>query len=286
MIWCCPWPVDKSRYNIALLAPAGYPHAMAFREVAVLLVASFESLGIPATFMLNNLDPAATNVILGYHLIQTPSTLRGIRYIPYQLEQLDSESPFVTERAMEVLRNATEVWDYSPRNMAHLASKGVKAKLLPLGYHEKLRLIPQLPESQQDIDVLHYGTLNPRRQRVLEQLQKVCRLVHVDCLYGEARDALIARAKLVLSIHFYESKLPAQVRISYLLNNGKAVLAEAAGDGVDDPFQGMVGAASYDQLVATALELLRDGARREELAANGLVGFQQRGMAEYLQAVP
>ena len=43
---------------------------------------------------------------------------------------------------------------------------------------------------------------------------------------GAERDALIARARLVLNLHFYPTAIFELVRVSYLLANGKAVVAE------------------------------------------------------------
>jgi hypothetical protein len=48
--------------------------------------------------------------------------------------------------------------------------------------------------------------------------------------YGEERDALIARARIVLNVHYYESKVFEVVRVSYLLANRKCVLSESGSD--------------------------------------------------------
>ena len=53
-----------ARYNIVLIDPPGYAHAMAFWEVAMLLEASLTELGIPVTLQNNRFEADATNIVL------------------------------------------------------------------------------------------------------------------------------------------------------------------------------------------------------------------------------
>jgi hypothetical protein len=279
--------VAGEAFNIVLICPPGYGHSMAFWEVGLLLEAALRELGQPARLQSNQFEANATNVILGYHLLGEADVLAlrasGLRYIPYQLEQFSPESRWITPLQIEFLRSATAVWEYSRRNMEILAAQGVtRVKHLPLGYHEKLELIRPLPEEDKTIDVLHYGSVNDRRQRVLDALRPHCRVGELMGVYGSERDATIARSRLVLHVHYFEAKLAAQVRTSYLLNNRVAVVSE---ESTDEPHAGMIATAPYDRLVDTCLHLLSNPAERDRIARVGHDRFRTFRMVDFLRAV-
>ena len=271
-----------ARYNIVLIDPPGYGHAMAFWEVAMLLEASLTSLGIPVTLQNNRFEADATNIVLGYHLFPDAAALRGLRYIPYQLEQFSPESVWITPAQVEVLRGAAEVWEYSARNLSILEAQGIgNVKLLPLGYHPKLEMIPPAGEEEKVVDVLHYGSLNPRRQKVLSELQQAgLRVESLMGVYGRERDEAIARAKLVISIHFYQAKILPQVRIAYLLNNAVPVVCEAS---EEETFAEMIATVPYVSLTETCVALVKDRESRQALGRRGYELFRQRPMTEYLR---
>jgi hypothetical protein len=117
---------------------------------------------------------------------------------------------------------------------------------VPIGYVPELRRIN--PVSAPGIDVLFYGLVEGRRN-----------------LYGAARDAYIARAKVVLNMHLYETHLFEVVRVSYLLANSKAVVAEVGrATEIDDDLRDAVVAAPDERLVTTCLDLVRNDERRRD----------------------
>ena len=88
--------------------------------------------------------------------------------------------------------------------------------------------MPHVPdEADKDIDVLFYGAVNERRARVLEAIEAAgARLKTVTGVYAAERDAMVARSRIVLNLHYYPMKILETVRVSYLLNNGCFVLSE------------------------------------------------------------
>jgi hypothetical protein len=54
-------------------------------------------------------------------------------------------------------------------------------------------------------------------------------------VYREERDRLIARAKVVLNMHYYDARVFEIVRVSYLLSNEKAVVAECGATTTIEP---------------------------------------------------
>ncbi len=216
------------RYNICTIQPTGYAHSRCFLELAVLLHASLRTMGYPVEMTKNRLDPAATNIILGYHLIPSNVALRGYRYVIYQLEQLSRDEGWFNATLRDRLAGAHAVWDFSQENVRFLDALGIKATLLPVGYHAALETIE--PDGVPDIDILFYGSVNDRRKAVLERLACLDD-VAVKILfgvYGADRDAWIARSRIVLNIHHYEQQLFEAVRVSYLLNNRCLVVSETS----------------------------------------------------------
>ena len=103
--------------------------------------------------------------------------------------------------------------------------------------------------------------------------------------YGKERDDLIARAKVVLNVHFYEAKVLEMVRVSYLLANRCCVLSEISSDPEeDDALSTGVAFAAYDDLVARAQELVADPALRQRIAQRGFELMRERRAIDYLRA--
>ncbi len=57
------------------------------------------------------------------------------------------------------------------------------------------------------MDVLFFGAMNPKRQSILDAINKTGVNVHVlsgdTSTYGEALDRMLSRTKIVLNLHFY-----------------------------------------------------------------------------------
>jgi hypothetical protein len=265
-------------YNIVLIQPAGYPHSMALYEIGLLLFHSLQSLGIPSDFRLNHFGDSA-NIVLGYHLLNDPGVVLQHPCIIYQLEQLSDREGWFNENRFEILRQAREVWDYSPENVRFLRDKGIQnVKLLPIGFHEKLQTILKADPS---IDILFYGSLNPRRNAVLAALMKHCRVEVLFNVYGKERDQYISRSKIILNIHFFAAQIMEQVRISYLLNNRCFVISE---DAALNPYKGLV-TAPLDELVDCCRRYLQAPAEREGRAEESFALFRRQPMVDFLKEV-
>ena len=164
-----------------------------------------------------------------------------------------------------------QAWDYSKSNIKFLSQLAMAhpPQYVPIGFVPKLCRIPAAP--LQDIDVLFYGYLNPRRAQILQALAaRNLQVYHaIDC-YGQERDALIARAKVVLNVHYYESKIFEIVRVSYLSANRKAVVSEVDVDTDIDPmYQQAIVGVPYNELVETCYQLVHDPVRRKQQEETG-----------------
>jgi hypothetical protein len=255
---------------------------MSHWDVARLLQLSFQSLGIPATVSINQLSFGAINIVIGYERLPANALPPGTRYIPYQLEQLPEGGHSHHPEMFNVLRNALAVWEYSPVNVPILERHGVdpsRIKLLPMGFHEGLATIQSQTE---DIDVLFYGSQNPRRERIINELRERCAMVNLFGIYGEQRDAWIARSKVILNMHYYDAGLAELPRITYLLNNRKCVVSEQSRG---DPFASLCRTVPYEGLVEACLELAKNPPAREALKAHAWEQFSRQPMTANLEKI-
>jgi hypothetical protein len=273
---------QMSRFQITLIRPEGFLHTEAFREVADTLQFGLRGLGHTAQVQENVLDPAATNLLLGSHLL---SRLEMLMLPPgsilYNLEQLGG--PSLPEQFYEVAVKH-RVWDYSLENIA--TWNGMKCAFPPV--HVRLGYVPELSritaQQPQDIDVLFYGSLNQRRILVVKALKDAGVKIHtIFGVYGKERDDLIARSKVILNVHFYNTKIFEMVRVSYLLANAKAVVAEcSSGTALEQGLADSLLGCPYDSLVDGCLSLLQNEEERRRLEIRGFQWFSQRKESEIL----
>lgn len=263
-----------STYQIVIIRLPGYPHSDGFHEIAKTLMYGLQSLGYTAIITENDFSETNINIILGAHLL-SPEMLAKVpsSSIFYNLEQFDSQS-MLNSTTVHLFENFT-VWDYSKRNIDQFRQLGYIEDLyyVPVGYVPELTCIPKAPI--QDIDVLFYGSPNPRRDMIIEQLKSHgLSVISLFGVYGEERDKFIARAKVIINIHYYDSSIFEIVRVSYLLSNYKAVVAECdENTEVADELRKAVSLTPYDKLVETCIELVNDDEKRHLLEKTGFECF-------------
>ena len=271
-----------SKFQITLIRPQGFIHSEAFREVAQTLQFGLQSIGHTAQVSDNVVDSAATNILLGAHLL--PPCDAGIvppGSILYNLEQLDGAN---LSASYYELAARHQVWDYSLRNI----EKWKTIRCLRPPVHVPLGYVPELSRIQasptQDIDVLFYGSLNERRTGILKALKDSGVKVHtVFGVYGKERDELIARSKIVLNIHFYDAKVFEIVRLSYLLANSKAVVSECSAENeLEQDAKGAFLVVPYSALVESCHFLLRNEEERRRLETRGLEWYSRQRESEIL----
>ena len=270
-----------TRYTIWIVSLPNYPHSQCFNEVAIALNAAFRALGLESSIVTEPSQLGDVTIVLGCNLLPLVTVPAGKRLILFNLEQITPESPWLTREYLSLLR-LYPVWDYSQQNIVELGRIGIYATHCGVGYMPELTCITP---AYQDLDVLFIGSMNPRRIAVLADIANSgARLEARFNVYGEARDALIARSKIVLNLHFYEARVFEVVRVSYLLANRKCVVSETGADALlEEPFEAGVAFAPYDQLAERCMELLNDSDRRRTVAAHGfdrMTSFSQR---EYLR---
>jgi protein O-GlcNAc transferase len=254
-----------SALQIVQIRPTGYIHAEALTEIAECVHFGLRRLGVKS-FYREPPDCPVRQIILGAHLLDA----QGLDALPadaiiYNSEQIDDDSKWLTSHYVAALKTRM-VWDYSAENVRRLTALGAQTiQFVPVGYVPELARLPLVSE---DIDVLFYGSVNPRRQQILDELKaRGLNVVVLFGVYGEERDRAIARAKVVLIVHFYPAKIFEVVRAAYLLSNGKAVVAEGGADSfVESDLRESMHSVPYERLVDACVELVGDQAKRLALA--------------------
>ena len=281
--------MSKNAFQIVICTQQGSTYTEGFRELAETLLYGLRALGYEANIHHNSFSTTARNIILGAHFLNTTFTPQQLEQLPddtiiYNTEQMDPNSLAVKSELLYFIQRY-ETWDYSLRNIERMGRIGITSRLkfVPVGYVPELTRIPK--DSTEDIDILFYGSLGERRKVILDTLLQAGAKVHFAFnVYGAERDALIRRAKIVLNIHFYNSAIFESVRVSYLLANQKAVVAECGPNtDMDEGLREGVELANYDGLVAACLGLLRDESRRHELAQRGFACIRRRPEQVLLQ---
>lgn len=270
-------PAGWERVRLVLLCPPGYPHAHALNEVMEFFLYSLRALGCDADQAVNELLPEDRNILFCGHLLAADASIALPRgSIIYNTEQIESGASFDSGGYRDLLRRHT-VWDYSARNITQLAPLLGHGRLshVPVGYVPELTRIER--REPPDIDVLFYGSLNERRRLVIDRLAAQGVNIHAAyAVYGAERDALIARSRLVLNVHYYPTNIFEMIRVSYLLANRTAVVSERSPDTEIVPeLAGAVAFAPYERLVETCVSLLCDDAKRRALADSAFERFSR-----------
>ena len=288
-----PWPPSWPEHAMAPFAvvrlnPPGFVHAGIFAEVSETIHHGLRALGHDCALVENTVLPDRVNVIFSGHLLcYFGDFALPPRTVLFNLEPLRKEILQLAPGYDALLRHpgVGAIWEYDARNLPALRALGApQSTVVPIGYAAEMSRIPAAPE--QDIDVLFYGVQTPRRlamQQIL--LARGLNAQFQFGIYGAERDALIARAKVVLNLSQFETDgIFDTVRLSYLLANRKCIVAESGIDTAQEAaFGRAVAFAPYDEVADECAYFCAMPAERERQAAAGLEFFKNRPQSEYLR---
>lgn len=273
-------------YNICIVKPNGYPHWEAFTELAEIICYTLQDMGNDALISHNSLPQDARNILIGCHLIDSNANIIfPSSTIILNTEQISEDGQGWSKNVIEWSKRY-QVWDYSLRNVDILRKKGANnISYLKIGYHEKLTRI--VSSDLQDIDVLFYGSINPRREKILNDLRSSgCRVEAIFNIYGEERDKYISRAKIVLNLHYYDEQIFEIVRVFYLMSNSKAVVCEVGSNtSIDSCHSDGIYRSDYSLLVDSCLDLLREPEVRKKIELQAFECIRKLPQKLYLQDI-
>lgn len=210
------------KFGVTILQPLGYAPSLVFLEAAEYVLHVIRRLGYCADFRKNRIIPGRINVVFGAHLQLQEDINLPEGTIIFNTEQLLSDSKLLTAKYWQLL-NENYVWDYSSANLACIRHD--RKSLFPFTY------IPEMvrddPKKEKDIDLVFYGTMNPRRREIIGQLKSNGLLVReINGLFGPERDEIMFRSKAVLNLHYFQSQIFQQIRCFYPLTQGIPVVSE------------------------------------------------------------
>ena len=150
------------------------------------------------------------------------------KYCIYQLEQLNDKNKITGDGSVmvktvfdsvmtELIQNSVAAYDYSAINVNYYPTKlqqFIKILVPPIYIYNQVQQIGMMmPDMMYPIDILFYGGINDRRECILKnitgRLQTDCgaRVTIVNRVFGDDLLKLIAKARVVLNIHYYTNSI-------------------------------------------------------------------------------
>jgi len=274
-------------FNICKIAINDFHYL--FDDLALSVAASLRDLGHECSMTVNEMSPDATNILIGSIIFDELliSSALSHPYIVYQMEILDGQLGHLKNypNYLNFLSRAQSVWEYSPKNVAYLKSKGLSnVEYVPPGYHPVSEKVTWR-NSPHQFDFLFIGSLSERRIAILEELIKrgyaVGAITDSNKAFGAQRDQVIADSKVALNIHCFDDLNNLEtVRISYLLANRAVVVSESSDH---DPYRGAIAYANYDGLVDQCVSVLADIGSLEGRSSQGYLAIKSYDMPAMIE---
>ena len=275
--------------NVCLIKPKNYIHYLALQELAELIHFPVLELGLKSQITFNYCDnnPSTKNIVLGAHLLND-NLIEDIpeNTIIFNTEQIESITENWKKKILNLAKKNIIFWDYSQYNLDYLSKTiNIKGKLFQIGYQKELNRINH--NIDKNIDVLFYGSINARREHIINKLKD--RKINVKTLfgvYGKERDDLIAKSKLILNMHMYDSKIFEIVRVFYLLSNSIPVLTEVGSDTkFNNDFLDLICKSTYENIEKNIIYLLENDKKRIELGENGLNAIKKFPQIKFTEQI-
>ncbi len=278
-------------YNLTLFRPDHPRFRMmdSHLEVMASLQWGFQACGLDCSMHVNHIDPQRTNIVFGWIIGAQMGALAQVPddTILYNFEQFSERQ--IAGSALGQLAQRFQIWDYSAANLPRWQDCNPKHR----PFHAPVSFAPNLtriaPAAQPDIDLLYIGSAGPARSA---KLTAICTapnrpaLVHLQNVWGAARDSFIGRSQVLLNLSNDDPALRIfeLVRVSYYLANRKPVLCEdVPGQHVDADLREHLLFAPREQLPEACAQLLQDPAHRARVAERGFEAFRQRDVRDVIR---
>ena len=212
--------------HLCIVQPLGYLHSLGFLDQARFFRHQFRRLGAEVSLAKNRLRHDAVNFVFGAHLGFDEELRSRYTCVFVNLEQLGTGGATVSPAYLKLLGHAAVV-DYDAANVRVYTAHVEDVPLVSFAHAPYLEGIAT-PIEDRPIDVLFFGSLNPRREQLIKQVESSGRSVTLlsSPVYGPERDGLVRQAKVVLNCHFYDSARFEQARAFQCLSLGTPVVSE------------------------------------------------------------
>lgn len=211
------------KITICILQPAGYIHSLALLEVGEYFKCKLEGLHHKVELVKNRFDWSGLNIVLGAHTLREKVDLPR-QTIIFNSEQFGKETIWNSNSFYLDSLRRNFIWDYSRQNLENFDSN--QSTLVEFGYEQKLDRIKS--KNKSSIDLLFYGSVNPRRKLIIQKLlESNVKVKIIQNIYAGERDLFISESKCILNLHFYETQIFQTVRCFYPLTNRIPILTES-----------------------------------------------------------
>lgn len=213
---------------------------------AQLLKVSLNKIGYEA-MTVKEIDPQDESI----HIIYTAAELKRFppRYIIYQTEAYNSK--WFTPFYLDAISKAMAVWDYSEMNCHKYWHLNSNISVVPPGIYQY--------KTGNKSGCVFYGsiTANGYRDKILNRIKRSVYFNAVTDKFGSDLVRILANAKVVLNIHYYENAPLEVFRINEALSHGCKVVSQP-GAGMER-YKGIVRFGdSVEQLATLIKEALED----------------------------
>jgi hypothetical protein len=268
--------------------PSGMPGAAALDDLALITAEGLRDLGHPVAETSSGGDAEALSILIGGHLMDgrgvdaLPPDVVVYNALPVPPGGLAGRYP---EYARLLARNP--VWDVSRSSRDAIVGAFRRdadaVRHVPAGWVPALARLPAV--RAQDIGVLFIGPMTRERWRLIAELEAHgLEMRAVAEVHGKKRDALVARARMVLELAPLEEQTPEPTRLVYLLANRKVVLAETTPELEDDAdLRAALRLAPFAELARACQRLANDVDGRQALQQRGLDAVRRRDAASVLK---
>lgn len=251
-----------------------WPRPFVFTEIALCLRDQVRAAGFEAEHLVNEIDPDGVSIVFvpTDQWREAVAKLDPARTVLFNMEQLGSDSPWSRGDYMASLAGWT-VADYHTANVETLrrANPGQRVQEIPVVPGDSV-VFARDADRAPEVDVLFFGSENERRTRVFEQLRAAGLSVEVvGGAYAWELTPALQRARLVLHVHYYETRLFPVARMLQPVASGVPVVCETSACPALNDWSGSgIVFADYDRLAQACVELLARPAQQLEAVRRNL----------------
>jgi len=186
----------------------------------------------------------------------------------YQLEQEGSQYTLIKEFHAAMLE-ADVVWDFSKANIRWF---GKKHNISPSWEDGKYFYVPMwntipdkyflrppsLKSGKKKYDVLLFGSMNDRRKKICDEMERRKLVIYCDKTWGSDLEEKKRLSRLLLNVHYYPNGSLEVHRLDSVLAAGMVVVSEHSSDPeLDMEYSPVVTFNHYDSLVETVMKKLK-----------------------------
>ncbi len=232
-----------------------------FDDIAQVIKGSLsEKARIVTSFKGNHSLSKSIYIILGANDLYEDIP-KDCHYIVYQFEQIssnNSELTWFTDKYLDILKNAIQIYDYSNVNCKLLKNKfDLDSEWLPLRYHPILgSRDDEFKSTNKKYDILFCGSINNRRKILLNKLKSLGLKVKIgNNLWRKSLKNAIQNSRLCLNFHYYQNATLETARLLTLLKCKGKVISEYSSDNeLDNQYREYVHFGNYDELINLCID--------------------------------